>query len=841
MGLAVEEGRPAAAAERVSFRIPGGDPLFVVHGPGVDDTFIGRDYRFRGIQEVLLELLRDAGYERVVFSSLQQPVFFLDSASSAAARPRRAAPRRRGLMREGLSGPLGRRIVRGDPAVEALRREAPTALTDPHSMMMLDHFMRQHELPTAVVLTQAEELLRFGRAERALAASVAGWSEFGSGRNVCVLVFKRATLEDVAQFVRDGRRLPRLEAYLDEQRARGAGARATAGIGYPDGEELERLVHVIRLREGLRIADWRELPRVARAMAAAPTLARSWLARLRELCGEGRPLSPDELRRHGWVDSLPDGRGARERLQELVGLAPVKEYLEGLHWAQVGVNARGDRAADDSLHLVFTGNPGTGKTTVARLVGELYRELGLLRRGHVVEAEASDLVGGHVGQTAIKTNQVVDRALDGVLLIDEAYRLSEQSGGFGQEAIDTLLTRMENDRDRLAVIAAGYPGKVADFLRSNPGLRSRFPPANEVEFPDYEPAELLQILLDRLRARGLTWTPELEQELAELTRTLHANRDAGFGNARAMRDLASELARNQARRTHGAAQGALEPADLPERFASRARDVPDVGVLLAELDELVGLDAVKRELRQLVTRLQLRRKRSVGGPVVAPHMLFLGPPGTGKTTVARLMGRLLQSLGLLGRGHVVEVSRAELVAGYIGQTAPATKRLVERALDGVLFIDEAYSLTRGDGERDFGREALDTLTAEMENRRGRLVVIAAGYPKEMEAFLERNTGLSSRFEARVEFPDYSVPELVEILRRRCAQEGYALGTGTADRAAVWLGAKRGAQPHDFGNGRAVRDLLALMEGRLADRLSAYGGDDFPVDVFEPEDVPDARG
>jgi AAA+ superfamily predicted ATPase len=199
---------------------------------------------------------------------------------------------------------------------------------------------------------------------------------------------------------------------------------------------------------------------------------------------------------------------------------------------------------------------------------------------------------------------------------------------------------------------------------------------------------------------------------------------------------------------------------------------------------------------------------------------------------------MFKSLGLLRSGHVEEVTRPDLVAGFIGQTAPQTRDAIRRALDGVLFIDEAYSLTRGDDQRDFGREVIDTLTADMENLRGRLVVVAAGYAEPMEAFLATNPGLRSRFTERVDFPDFSVPELVEILRRQATNERYALTPGAEERAAAWLRAARELHPTDFGNARTVRELMGQMEARMGERVSASSPDG--LDTFMPEDVPDAH-
>ncbi|MCD9194385.1 AAA family ATPase [Streptomyces albireticuli] len=846
--------RYGPSAERLAgLAMPAGDPLFILHGQGLDDVFVGHDHRRRGVEELLWTLLRDAGYARVVFSSLSRPLYFRDPVSRDLSRPRRRPPVPAGRMRPELRGPLGDRILRapdpgGPGASEDPRTAAPATLTDEHRVMMLDHFMRQTDHRTAVVLGHAEESLRYDRAGRRLAGALADWVEQGDDRNLCVLVFRKHSLQEVADFVADLRSVPRLESYLHDQMRRPTG-RSTARVGHPHAAEVERLVHLLRVREGLRVEDWGELPSLVRAMAAMPVALSGWQARLRGLARPPRavPLSLAELRRREWIaGGREDTRGVSERLAAMVGLGPVKEHLERLRWtvaADAGLRALGHLgdAEPSSPHLVFTGNPGTGKTTVARLVGEIYRDQGLLRRGHLIEAEVPDLVGGFMGQTAIRTNEAVDRALDGVLFVDEAYRLSDRERGYGQEAIDALLSRMENDRGRFVLIVAGYPARMEEFLASNPGLRGRFPAANVIHFPDYTPSELHAILLGRLGALGLRWPPALEDTLRDVTEGMHATRGADFGNGRAMRDLADEMKSRWARRVRAVVGEPLTPEDVPERCrAHPGRPVATVEEALAELDGLIGLVPVKELIRDLVDRLRLRRHQGTGG-FPPPHMLFVGPPGTGKTTVARLTGRVLHTLGLLARGHLIEVTRAELVAGYQGQTATRTQRAVRSALDGVLFVDEAYSLSRGGPGGDFGTEAVDTLTREMDEHRGRLVVVAAGYPAEMDGFLARNPGLRSRFTERVTFPAYTGPELVEILRRAAAEQGYALPGPAAGRALGRLERERAAHPADFGNGRAVRVLLEHMEARLARRLGHTPAAPGETLAFAPEDVPDADG
>lgn len=261
--------------------------------------------------------------------------------------------------------------------------------------------------------------------------------------------------------------------------------------------------------------------------------------------------------------------------------------------------------------------------------------------------------------------------------------------------------------------------------------------------------------------------------------------------------------------------------------------------LLAQLDALIGLSGVKQEVKSLINLLKMKQIRDARGlktPNVSKHLVFLGNPGTGKTTVARLLAKIYMQLGVLEKGQLVEVDRGGLVAGYVGQTAIKTQERIDEAMGGVLFIDEAYTLAKGG--TDFGQEAIDTLLKAMEDKRDSFVVIVAGYSGPMETFLESNPGLKSRFNKNIVFEDYSKDELAAIFNAFCAPYGMKLDADAESCLMVYLDRLTAHKPENFANGREMRNLFETMVANQANRLSDQGNiADVDLCVFVKEDLP----
>ncbi len=514
-------------------------------------------------------------------------------------------------------------------------------------------------------------------------------------------------------------------------------------------------------------------------------------------------------------------------VDELVGMENVKKSIhENIAYLKFNKLRMEKGFKDDSamnLHSVFTGNPGTGKTTVVRLLSGLYKSMGLLTKGHVVETGRSELIAEFIGQTAPKVKKVIADARGGLLFIDEAYALMrDQSDNkdFGREAIEILLKEMSDGPGDIAIVAAGYPAEMETFLNTNPGLKSRF--KFFFHFDDYMPDELLDISKAALKKEEATLTDGALELLKNYVTEHYRNRDKSFGNGRLIYGIIDEakkqmgirlLKREDIETLSREEISTITEEDIAATLKQTNRrklklsiEEKELKDAIDELNELVGLTQIKKEIEDMsrLVRFYVETGKDVLNKF-SLHAVLTGNPGTGKTTLARLLGKIYKALGLLERGHVVETDRQGLVAGFIGQTAIKTASLLDKANGGVLFIDEAYALAGSDN--DFGQEAIETILKTMEDKRGSFSVIAAGYPDNMYTFLRMNPGLKSRFDKVYNLPDYTADEMLQIAILMFKKENLHLTDDAKEFLEKHFTKLLAAKDKFFGNARSVRQSV----------------------------------
>lgn len=531
---------------------------------------------------------------------------------------------------------------------------------------------------------------------------------------------------------------------------------------------------------------------------------------------------PDEMR--VYLKPVAEMRAeALNHLNQMTGLQSVKATVEKLRRRMLAGDMK------EPGHYMFTGNPGTGKTTVARYMGQILRNLGMLKRGHVVEYTATDL------ESEVFNNdnngdfsKVAEKALDGVLFIDEAYQLTATSRG--NNILHALLPFMENSRNQICVIAAGYEDDMDDLLKTNTGFKNRF--TETIYFENYSGAELHEILLRMLEDKGISADDDYkEYSLRALTRYLEIHgKEKDFGNARYVRTVflpdCLDAQNNRLIKLYGEdfpreMKKVLTGEDIPAdmlRFTKIPLKKQDNRSAMDYINELIGFGEVKEKLLDLLAlkKTAVEQGREDLLEDLNFHWVLRGNPGTGKTTVAKLIGKVYKEMGLLSNGRTTKVTRTDLVADFVGQTSGKTQKCIDHAMGGILFIDEAYSLKRTkDTGNDFGQESIDTILEQMSDKNGEFAVIAAGYPKEMEIFLDSNPGFASRFEEDILLEDYTADELVKILELKCNKKKFYIDDDMRALVKLLFENMISAKIKNWANGREAENLEKNMRKQWA--------------------------
>jgi len=563
-----------------------------------------------------------------------------------------------------------------------------------------------------------------------------------------------------------------------------------------------------------------------------------------------RHLDANEQIKHIIYGTTPKTTPEKPKLHkvhELVGMENVKEQLD-IWIAQVNgrkkLKAKGINVQKAPMtNIMISGAPGVGKTVLAEYLTELLYDTGMISEKKFTLVRPDDIIGQHVGNTAPKTQEKIQKAMGGVFFLDEAYELAGGAlqgtrGNFGNEALQVIMQAMEKQAGKMAFIFASYEDHVDDIYGMNDGLESRF--SQHFHLKDYTVEELLSIGELMLKQKGFQFK-EAKDTFRQIIEDKTVN-GVLSGNARTIRTFIEKIV------THHLVYIGKEdvkdvetvlPETINQACSNQISDKERQGLdelyqnAQKELQEMIGLYDLKAKIKRIANLQRSQRRRREKGlktKKITNHMFFYGPPGSGKTTVARLVGKLLRGAGVLENGHVVEVTKDDLTSAT--HVSRQVKRMVRKARGGILFIDEAYMLAN-DGD---GQEAVDTLIREMEEYRDEIVVIFAGYEKDMQRLLLVNQGLKSRVPNHVYFEEYSASQLLEIAHQFIEQNEYELD----EEAEVEL-EKSVFEFHQKGyidgNGRWVRNLVDRIIEVQGDRVEENNSND--LTTINSMDIKDA--
>ncbi|MCR4611131.1 MAG: AAA family ATPase, partial [Lachnospiraceae bacterium] len=539
------------------------------------------------------------------------------------------------------------------------------------------------------------------------------------------------------------------------------------------------------------------------------------------------------------LDRDENALSAYDRLQKLVGLEHVKCRIDDIIKAHsievVRKKLLGNNYQAGTMHMIMSGNPGTGKTEVARLLAGIAKEKDILKSGAFVATSGPALNGGDIKD---EVPNAFKAATDGVLFIDEAYAMLPSTATI-------LIQELEEHRDDVIVILAGYEESMKGFLDLNDGIKSRIP--HWIEFPDYTLEELVDIFKMMADSRRFSYDDAVINEVRSV---LDKERFIeNFGNARAVRNLLDDVIKKQSVRL-AEQKDDSDDIDKTKLWTITVEDITTLDEYKAQkksdktareqLEELIGQEKVKEVIYKAIANIKMKKEKLDRGIRVdnaSYHMVFTGNPGVAKTTIARLLAEILKDENVLPTGNFVEAGRADLVAAVVGATAPKVKQRFKEARGGVLFIDEAYALCDSHNN-SFGDEAIATIVQEMENHREDTIVVFAGYTEQMKDFLDRNPGMASRIAFNIEFDDYTTDELCDITRIILSNRDMNITDEAMDKLRDNYEVAR--KSNDYGNGRYVRKMLEEAEMNISSRLFKEPAriTDELLTTIEVDDIPE---
>lgn len=782
-----------------NFNLPN-RPLFSgIYGPGVKDDYVGSDLKRYGIWEMLFLTFRNQGYNVVFYSQDPGRNFFSfrkdDLVELFGLRRRTTTQEVRGRYTANISSPFAGRRKRAasSPVLPSDDPETYSQIQEQHQgtsrtfyriassvepFTNITHYISEHPEKKMVFVFNSALTDVYEHPENILPQLNNLKTTFNSTNCQAHII----ALYDVESFdtlfCDDARELFRGTFFKDALtgiNVQGGKGNNLYYIAGPGKDEYRNLLNRRRLLDGYtELMEGQGIEE--KAVRLSQEVTRKTKKGEMAYVGEVEMLNYyvkmpldklkeniDKISRERSFDRLRNMPGTKELVKNL------EEYIETLKDARNNPSSIRFRP-----HLVFSGNPGTGKTTVARLLADILREEGLLERGHLIEATVGDLEGEYVGQTRIKTQALCDRARGGILFIDEAYGLI--SGGhrnnvdYGKEAIEVLIQFMENNSDSL-VILAGYKTDMENLIKNgNQGFMGRFNGKESfIDFKDYNESVLYQIFQRQIK--DYETTPDFDDCIQRIITYMYVHKNARWSNAREMEKLSNTIMGIHRRKGR---EKILHKDDIPEDKMRLISDKIDHNTILKEINSLIGLNEVKKELSNLLLstlgrRIEVQKLGEIDKEKPNLNYIFEGNPGTGKTTVAKHMAKILYELGLIDDIIPAEIDTAALVNSGVGDTPKAVEQMFKDHSGKVIFIDEAYSLGT------HGTDAIDAIIKCLTDKRfeGNQALILAGYTDDMERLMGMNDGMRRRFENNIwHFADYSNEELWGIITQVAKSKGF---------------------------------------------------------------------
>jgi SpoVK/Ycf46/Vps4 family AAA+-type ATPase len=524
-------------------------------------------------------------------------------------------------------------------------------------------------------------------------------------------------------------------------------------------------------------------------------------------------------------------------IDELLGLDDLKKELQELHSIFEGMKQHGVKS-HYPYNTILIGPSGTAKTLISKLIAELFLEFGMITKSKplVLDGEAIESLNEEKGTL----KKVFEDAKGGIIFIDNAQKLVDGEGN-ASAGFQRFVNKMDQYKEESIVIMAGLPYGLREFAK-NPKFKNitgRFQKIFTIN--DYTPSQYVSITEFELKKQGFIVNEEVSAKLLKRFRYLYKELKKADTTVSAINGY---LAMNEARSIVGSyfsRKGSDKQIHVDD-IKDKVDEKKSLEQVMADLENIIGMTDIKKEIKGLFEQLKQiteMEKRGIKGSKPALHFVITGNPGTGKTTVARLLGEIFEGMGLLEAGHVVEVDRSKLVAGYIGQTAPLTNKACDDALGGILFIDEAYDLARNDKD-EFGLESVVTLLKRMEDDRGKFMVVIAGYKKPIEQFLTANDGLKSRFTNYFDLADYNQEELAQIYVAIAEANHFIVPMETKERVVAYFKDRVARKTKDFANGREARNLFDASKRNQSERkktldVATMTNDD--IMTLMPEDIP----